>query len=156
MKPNDTQHFVEEVGLFFEQVGLPRMPGKILGWLLIADPPQQSMPDLVDALQASKSSISTSTRLLIQGNLVQRISLPGKRRDYYQIQDNVWITAMNQRNQFVTAFRELAERGLLLLADEPEERQVRLKQMRDFYAFFEREMPKLLEKWDAEQKEKGK
>ncbi|MCP5095569.1 MAG: MarR family transcriptional regulator, partial [Chloroflexi bacterium] len=53
LKPNDAQYFVEDVGLFFEQVGLPRMSGKIMGWLLIADPPHQSMSELVEALQAS-------------------------------------------------------------------------------------------------------
>ena len=47
----------------------------------------------------------------------------------------------------------LAEQGLELLADEPAERRERLQEMRDFYAFFEEELPVLLDRWEAERKE---
>jgi len=39
-------HFIEDIGLFFEQLGLPRMAGRILGVLLISDPPAQSIDDI--------------------------------------------------------------------------------------------------------------
>jgi DNA-binding transcriptional regulator GbsR (MarR family) len=58
------KHFIEDISLYLEQMGVPRMAGRILGVLLIANPPEQSITDLVEALQASKSAISTSTRLL--------------------------------------------------------------------------------------------
>ena len=51
---------------YFEQIGYPRMAGPILGWLLICDPPVQSTGELADVLGASKESLSTMTRLLIQ------------------------------------------------------------------------------------------
>ena len=57
------KQFVEEVGIVFEQTGLPRMAGRILGWLLIAEPPHQSTEQLINALMASKGSISSMTRL---------------------------------------------------------------------------------------------
>ena len=50
----DKQHFVEEVALVFEEIGLIRMAGRILGWLLISNPPYQSADELAEALQASK------------------------------------------------------------------------------------------------------
>ena len=53
------KQFAEEVGIVFEQTGLPRMAGRILGWLLIAEPPHQSTEQLINALMASKGSIST-------------------------------------------------------------------------------------------------
>lgn len=31
----EEKHFMEDIGLFFEQMGLPRMAGRILGVLLI-------------------------------------------------------------------------------------------------------------------------
>ena len=73
------QQFTEDFGLFFEHLGVPRMAGRILAWLLICDPPEQTMQDLVDALGASKSSISTMTRLLMNFGLIERLSLPGER-----------------------------------------------------------------------------
>ncbi len=65
------------LALFFEEMGFPRMAGRILGWLLICDPPEQSAGQLAGVLQASKGSLSTMTRLLIQMGLVERVGLPG-------------------------------------------------------------------------------
>ena len=36
--PIEEIHFIEDIGLYFEQMGLPRMAGRILGALLISDP----------------------------------------------------------------------------------------------------------------------
>lgn len=36
------KHFIEDVGLLLEESGLPRMAGRILGLLLICNPPHQS------------------------------------------------------------------------------------------------------------------
>ena len=78
------RQFLEDFALHMEHHGLPRMAGRILAWLLICDPPEQSMPDLVEVLQASKSSVSTMTRHLIQFGMIERVSLPGERRDFYR------------------------------------------------------------------------
>lgn len=146
------RRYAEEVALHFEQGGLSRTAGRIFGWLLICDPPRQTMDDVADGLQVSKSSVSTATRLLIQVGLIQRLSLPGERRDYYRVAEGVWRTIMREREAQITSIRRLAEKGLELLADEPAERRKRLREMRDFYAFFEKELPALLDRWEAESK----
>lgn len=147
---NETRRFVEQVGLLFEQNGVPRMAGRIIGWLLVCDPPHQSMAELVEALQASKSSISSMSRLLIQLGLVERVSLPGQRRDYFHIAAGVWRSTLRSGLAQLTAFRELAERGLKLIEDQSPEQQRRLEEMRDLYAFFEREYPVMLARWEQE------
>ena len=144
-------HFIEEVGLMFELVGLPRMAGRILGWLLISEPVQQSSSHLAEVLQASKGSISTTTRLLIQIGLIERVSLPGDRRDYFQIKPHAWSQMTEQRISQISAFRKLAERGLDLLKDTPPPLQKRLQEMRDIHAFLERELPLLHQRWEAEE-----
>ena len=35
--------YVEDFGLYFEQFGLARTAGRMLGWLLVCDPPHQTM-----------------------------------------------------------------------------------------------------------------
>lgn len=148
--PRDYLQFVEDVGLTFEEIGLPRMMGRVLGWLLIADPPHQSFDELADVLQASRGSISTSTRGLIQTGLVERVSFPGQRRAYYRLRENGWSAIMERRMSSMSVIRRLAERGLDLLSEEPEDRRRRLEEMRSLYAFFEREMPALIERWRKE------
>ena len=40
MSPEEAE-FVDRLGLFMEMLGGPRTMGRIYGWLLICDPPQQ-------------------------------------------------------------------------------------------------------------------
>lgn len=148
---DEYRRYAEEVALQFEEGGLSRTVGRIFGWLLICDPPHQTMDNIADGLQVSKSSVSTATRHLIQLGMIQRLSLPGERRDYYRVMQGGWEKMMRQAESRIEAFRRLAEVGLALLDDQPPEQQERLQEMRDFYAFFEREFPLLLERWAAEQ-----
>jgi DNA-binding transcriptional regulator GbsR (MarR family) len=144
---------VEEFGIYFEKVGLQRMAGRIIGWLLICDPPHQTMQELCDALQASKSAVSVATRQLIGLYLIERISLPGQRRDYFRASSDMWNRSFRARMHQLAELRELAERGLKLLSND--EQFKRLELMRDANAFMESEFPKLLEKWDEEKKRLG-
>jgi len=150
MRQSEERSFVEEVGLFFEQSGLPRMAGRILGRLLLSDPPHQSTDQLTEALMASKGSISTMTRLLIQIGLIERVSLPGVRHDYFRIRPGAWQHLIKQSVDQVTVLRQLAERGLELVEGKASLPRQWLEEMRDMYAFFEREYPDLLERWEKE------
>lgn len=153
---SEKTQFVEEMGLMFESVGLPRMAGRIFGWLLISSPQQQSSGELAERLQASKGSISSMTRLLIQLSLIERVSLPGDRRDHFQIKPNSWSHMTEQRLAQITAFRKLAEKGLGLLKGYPPQLQNRLQEMHDIHAFWERELPILNQRWEQEQAERLK
>lgn len=150
-QPFEKIRFIEEVGLMFELVGLPRMAGRIFGWLLICEPQQQSHSELADVLKASKGSISTMTRLLIQIGFIERISIPGDRRDYFQIKPHAWTQLTKQRMAQITAFKELGQRGMDLMGDVPAKHKERLREMRDIHAFWERELPLLDQRWDEEQ-----
>jgi len=153
---SEKAQFVEEMGLMFESVALPRMAGRIFGWLLISSPQQQSSSELAERLQASKGSISSMTRLLIQLSLIERVSLPGDRRDYFQIKPNSWSHMTEQRLAQITAFRKLAEKGLELIKGYPPQLQNRLQEMHDIHAFWERELPILNQRWEQEQAERLK
>jgi DNA-binding transcriptional regulator GbsR (MarR family) len=80
-QPFEEMHFIEDIGLFFEQMGMPRMAGRILGVLLISDPPAQSITEISEKLKASKSSVSIMARLLVENGLIERVASPVPRRD---------------------------------------------------------------------------
>jgi DNA-binding transcriptional regulator GbsR (MarR family) len=151
----DKQQFVEDMGLYFEKIGLTRMGGRIIGWLLICDPPRQTMGDLVEALQASKSSVSTALRMLEQYSIIIRFTRPGERRDYYRLAPDLWVWTFKARMHLVSDMRELAEHGLALMQDEPPEQRRRLELMRDVNGYLEREFPQLLAGWEDEKKTLG-
>ena len=148
----EAMHFIEDVGLLMERDGIPRMAGRIVGWLLICDPPQQSTNDLTQTLHASKASISTMTRLLIEMGLVEQVGVPGQRRDHFRIKPGAWDELMREWLEELTLGRKLLDRGLELLEGKPTELKQRLREAREVYAFFEEEYPALLERWERERK----
>lgn len=145
----EERHFVEDVGLFFGQYGLPRMAGRVLGWLMISDPPHQSLRDLTDVLMASKGSISTMIRLLVQVGLIERVSLPGLRRDYFGIKSDT-DELITQGLVKISTMRQLSERGLKLLEGKDSRLRERLETIHAMYTFFENQFPVLLERWKQE------
>lgn len=149
----EERYFVEEVGMYFEQTGLPRMAGRILGRLIISDPPHQSPSGLAEALLASKGSISTMTRLLTEIGLIERFSLPGVRRDYFRIRPGAWHHLLAQRLDQLRAWRQIAERALELVEGKAVLTREWLEEVRDMYAFFEQELPVLVERWEQKHKE---
>jgi len=149
------KRLVEDVGIIFEDMALPRMAGRMLGWLLICDPPHQSSAELCAAIGGSKGSISSMARLLIQAGLVERMGVPGDRIIYYRIKPGAWFELMRNRIAHLTVMRRLAERGLELMAGLDAQTKNRLEEIHDFYAFFEQEMPLLLERWQRQRNEAG-
>src|SRR5918995_11530 len=135
--------YVEEVALGFERQGLFRMAGRVLGWLLICDPPEQTFNQLAQVLQASKGSISAAMRFLVPAGLVERISRPGDRRDYYRCRPGAWAELARDQSRLYGDFRKLAQRGLELLEDAPADRREGVQNMHNFYARLGREMAAL-------------
>src|SRR5688500_16176061 len=83
------QHFVERMGRLLEEDGMPRIGGRMFGYLMGHEGP--FWPDeLAERLQVSKASISTNARLLEQLGMLERISAPGDRRDFYQMGSEPW------------------------------------------------------------------
>jgi DNA-binding transcriptional regulator GbsR (MarR family) len=140
--------FVEEMSLLMQASGFPRMAGRILGWLLICSPEHQSAAELGEALHASKGSISTMTRLLMNMGLVERVGIPGRREAFFRMKPGVWGALFNDQLGKTAAARRLAAEGLELLADEPEEARRRLQDLHDLHAFMEEEFPALIARWE--------
>ena len=143
------ENYIEEVGMRLEQSGMTRMAGRVLGALLVADPAEQSADELADTLQASRGSISTATRYLIQLGFIERMSKPGERRDFFRNKPHAWVEMTRRGLKETRQLREMAERGLELLETDDPEVRLGLEEMRDFYAFAEREFPKVFDRWDA-------
>ena len=147
---------MERFALLLEGEGLPRMAGRILGWLLVCDPPVQSATDLAQVLQASKGSVSTMTALLIRAGMVERVGRPGDRRDYYRLAPGTMSSLVRGATARLTAMRQTLQEGLSLLAEKPAELRQRMGEFYDVIAFFEREYPALVDRWEQSRKQGGK
>ncbi len=146
-------YYIEQWGMLFEQLGATRVMGKILGWLLVCDPPHQTAAEIAGAISASISSVSTATRALAQSAFVERIGMPGERSIHFQVRPGMWSQLIRTRMRHLTAMRRLAEEGMRLVASERKERTLRLREIRSYCDFIDSELPALLERWERQWKE---
>jgi hypothetical protein len=112
--------FVEEMGQTLAGYGMTPMAGRMWGWLLICEPPEQTAADIAEALQASRGAISGTARILTSAGRIYR------------------------------QFREMAERGLTAMAGRPPESRARLQELRDVFAFVEQEVPAVVDRFLSE------
>jgi DNA-binding transcriptional regulator GbsR (MarR family) len=104
----DAASFIERCGVHWEKDGLPRIAGRIFGLTLISPDPC-SLDDIADALGVSKASVSNDARMLEQLGLVERVSLPGDRKVYYQITSQSIERSLETRLQRINDFQRLMD-----------------------------------------------
>jgi DNA-binding transcriptional regulator GbsR (MarR family) len=82
--------FVDGLGAASATSGvLSQLQGRIFAVLYLEDHPL-SLDEIAEALQQSKSSISTTIRGLVEWHLVRRVAVRGSRKDHYQAADDFW------------------------------------------------------------------
>ena len=145
-QPAAARQFAEAFGVVGEQVGMPRMTARLLGWLLICEPPQQTAADLAQALEVSRASISIATRLLEASGLLRRVGVPGVRGHVYELDSRLFQGRMDVANPF-GALRRVLDQGVALAGGEAAPRAGRVREARDFYAYVERELPLAVERY---------
>jgi hypothetical protein len=146
------ERFVEELGVMLEMdVGAPRMVGRVLGWLLVCDPPEQSAAELTEALQASKGSISTATRVLLRLGYIERARFRGERFDRFRARPEAWDEFFWRQEQF-SGPRRVLQLGLDALAGEPEARRARLQELDAIYAWWAERIGRLRDEYLAERR----
>ncbi len=152
MKLSEGQlEFVERVGRWWESLSGSRTAGRILGWMMICDPPHQSSADLVSALSISAGSVSTLIRQLEMVDLVERITFPGNRSTYFRLPRNVWSKMMWGEQTRIAEMARLVDAAADVM---PSDRPDRITELGQIAEFFEDEWPGLMERL-AQQLEKA-
>lgn len=138
--------FVERMALICEKEGMPRIAGRIFGYLLASDQ-TYSLDELAEHLQASKASVSTNARMLEQFGMIQRVSVLGDRRDFYRVEDDPWErmlrVAQSRWRDMVNAFADARER-----LPDPAGR-VRVAEAERFHRLLITDCDALIDRWHA-------
>ncbi|MGW4203863.1 GbsR/MarR family transcriptional regulator [Streptomyces sp. NPDC004726] len=141
--------FADHVGRFYaRQYGFPPMAGRLLGYLLVCDPPQQTIDELSEALLASRSAITGAVKLLESYGMARRARTAGERMDRVRLDP----ASQQPKNFDSTVHQEhaaLFREGLALLADAPPERRAVLEEMVALADFLAERLPALLKEWHA-------
>ena len=146
------KQYIEKTGVSLEQIGFPRMVGRTLGYLMVSEPPYRTFNEIQEYLQASKSSISTSLQFLLKQELIGYFTLPGDRKRYFKFNAESWLDFIKKEVSQLTMFRKLILECITLRNKEHEKFNQALLDIADLYAFFEKEFPILIRRWEEERK----
>ncbi len=142
---NEEQEFVERVGRHFEADGVPRIGGRIYGFLLLREEPC-SLEELAERLSVSKGSVSTNARLLVQWGVVERVARPGDRRDFYQAASDL-SSVLEVRLQRLREMIDILNFGATATPAERAGAAQRLEQMAAFNTRAAELLEELLASW---------
>jgi DNA-binding transcriptional regulator GbsR (MarR family) len=147
---NDEDRFIEGMARVLG-AGMPPMAGRMWAYLAICEPPERTAAEIADRLHASRGSVSTMAQLLESIGLIRRETRPGDRREYFSLPSDAARTLIDTNFQQMRSVRQVLDIGLALTASRSPDSQARLRNLRDAYAFFEREWPKLMDRYTEEQ-----
>jgi hypothetical protein len=144
------ERFIERLGLFFEEFGIPRIAGRLLGLLLVSEEPL-SLDQLATTLRVSRASISTNARLVVGSGLVERISFPGDRRDYYVFGSRGWDALIEADIMGAERLRQFAAEAIDGIGSVDTPARPRLETALTFLDFYGEELRAILARWRERQ-----
>ena len=146
--PTDAQvTFADHMGRFYaNRYAFPPMVGRLIGYLAVCDPAEQTIAELADALLASRSAITGAAKALETLHVIRRSRSAGERMDRIRID----MSSPEAMGMDVTEYRELGElarEGLEVLKDATPERQAILLELSAFADFLMEQMERFGQEW---------
>ena len=146
--PDELHEHVETFSLVFERFGFQRMGGRMFALMLLRDEPLFTQAQLAEELDASTGSVSTMIRLLEQLGFVERVSLPGHRRDRFRLTEDPLMEMTVRRLRGAQQMIEIIEAARATRNIGPRA-DARLARAVSFYEFFMDAMTESLAEWQA-------
>ena len=105
------QEMVEVGGRICQLLGLPRSTGQIYGLLYLSAEPL-SLNDMSSVLGISKGSVSIGTRQLASWGAIRKVWIPGDRRDFYEVIENLGHLIRGSYNNLIKSKIESSKNRL--------------------------------------------
>ena len=146
--PTDAEiTFADHMGRFYaHRYAFPPMVGRLIGYLAVCDPPEQSIGELADALLASRSAITNAVKTLETMHLIRRTRVAGERMDRVRL-DPTSPQAMGLDAAEYEEMRELVHEGLEVVRDAPAERAALLLEWSAFTDFVIEQINRMRQEW---------
>ncbi|OLF07508.1 MarR family transcriptional regulator [Actinophytocola xinjiangensis] len=144
--------FAERFALLLVEAGVPRMPARVFGALLLDEDGRSTASDLATQLRVSPAAISGAVRYLQQVGLIHRARQPGERRDHYEVTDDLWYEAYANRDKQLEQWAMLMGDGVAVVG-ENSRAGARLAESRRFFEFLRGEIHGMMERWRGYQRE---
>lgn len=107
--------WAERVADYLASDGMPPIAGRMLGWLMICEPAEQSAAEIASAIGASRASLTNNLRLLTASGFVTKHGRAGGRTAYYRINDDAWGAVVRAQIASIGTFQAIAKDGIGLV-----------------------------------------
>ncbi|MDO8186935.1 MarR family transcriptional regulator [Conexibacter sp. JD483] len=145
--------FVDRLGRHYaKQYGVPPATGRVIGWLLICEPPQQTAAAIAEALGISRSAVGGAVTMLETWGAVEKTRQPGERADRVVVVGGFGSDGLARVDEYET-LANFAREGLELLAGASEQQRARLLEMAAFAEFLIERLPQLADEWAVKRDE---
>jgi DNA-binding transcriptional regulator GbsR (MarR family) len=139
--------FADHVGRFYAQrYGFPPVTGRVIGYLGVCEPAQQSINDIADALLTSRSAINNAIKQLETQRLVNRNRPAGTRADLISFNHEAWRNTGFDPSEY-TEMAALLREGLELLGDTQTERREALEIAVSLNEYLAERLPQIYEEF---------
>ncbi len=142
------KELVEKIGVIIEKAGFQPAVGRVLGCLMVSDPPQKTFDEIQEYLGISKSAVSNALGILMAREIVDYLTIPGDRRRYFRLSLPGWLGQVKKQMNFHSATPQLLREVLAARSNRFPEFNKGLKEAIEFFDFMEKERNAALEKWD--------
>jgi DNA-binding transcriptional regulator GbsR (MarR family) len=141
--------FADHMGRFYAQrYGFPPVTGRLIGYLSVCEPMQQSIGDISEALLASRSAINNALISLEAQKLISRTRPAGTRADLVGLSPLGWENTGFEPSEY-QQMASLAREGLELLKDATPQRREALETAASLGDFLTEKLPQIYEEWMA-------
>jgi len=144
------RELIEDIGIFYKKTGHQAMMGRVMGYLMVADPPHQTFEQIVDFLTASKSSVSNTLNILMIFGIVKFKTFPGDRKRYFLISGGSIESLLMREAEEIIKFREILQSVLDMRSSSYPEINKEISDFIRFINIYENELPEIIRKWKNE------
>jgi DNA-binding transcriptional regulator GbsR (MarR family) len=129
-----------------QRYGYPPVTGRVIGYLSVCEPMQQTINDIAETLLTSRSAINNALKMLEAQKLVVRTRPAGSRADF------VCFGTLSQQSigfdpSEYQETADMAREGLELLKDASPERRQALEATASLGDFLVERVPQLYDEW---------
>jgi len=144
---DDVFSYIERFSSVLVAVGFPPMAARVFVALMVAQAGRLSAAELGEMLHISPAAVSGAVRYLMQVGIVHKERVPGSRRDYYRMPDDMWQELLRMRDQVMRRWLALTREGIDLVGASSPAGE-RLAYHAAFLEFVSEEVPEVLKRWD--------
>ncbi|RJP57704.1 MAG: MarR family transcriptional regulator [Ignavibacteriales bacterium] len=147
------KEIIQNFGHAYRAFGLSKLMGHVVA-LLISSPEPLSLDEICKNLGRSKGPISQIMKRLRDRNLIRRVWHENSRKDYYEIQPEIFENAFRNNFELIKSNTRLAKQLKSLVAKEKNSNlntlKNRLTEMHRFYQLTEKHYNNFLDEWELE------